>query len=424
MLERTLSPAYHSDFRIPSLQHESFNTATGVPVYLFKAGSENVLKLEFVFNAGHIQAGSGTMAAACNTLMREGTKNRNAKEISEALDYFGSYYENEVTRDRASVCLYTLSKHLKSTLPVLMEVLNEPSYPEKEVRLYKENLIQKLRVNLKKIDFVARQKFPGLIFGEEHPYGLEQTEETIRKVEREALQNLHQNLYLNSIRYVIISGNMSEEEEAWLRDILLHTNMKPLFGESLLQPKIQAPKKKFIEIEGAIQSALRLGRTVVGRRHEDYPALQVLNTILGGHFGSRLMSNIREDKGYTYGIGSGISPLLHATLLTISTEVGKEVTKDALKEIYAEMLKLRNEPVEEQELNLVKNYMLGTFLRSMDGPFQLAERYSSLLDFGLPENWYQGYLEKVKNISTADLLEIADKYLNPEDFTELVVGSK
>lgn len=422
MLERTLQPPYRNDFRIPSLEHDSFKTATGIPVFLFKAGSENVLKIEFVFNAGHIQAGNGTIATACNMLMREGTKNRSAKEISEALDYFGSYYESEATRDRASVCLYSLSKHLNSTLPVLMEVLNEPSFPEKEVQLYKDNLIQKLRVNMKKIDFVARQKFPSLIFGEQHPYGIQQTEQSIGAIQRENLQELHKKLYLHGIRYVMISGNLGKDEEAWLKNILQQCTMKPEFGESLRKPDILPPQKKFIQSAEAIQSALRLGRCVPGREHEDYPGLQVMNTLLGGHFGSRLMSNIREDKGYTYGIGSGITPLLNATLLSISTEVGKEVTGDALKEIYKELQRLRTESVELEELELVKNYMLGTFLRSMDGPFQLAERFSSLIDFSLPESWYHQYLEKVKNIRPENVLSLAKKYLKPEDFTELVVG--
>jgi predicted Zn-dependent peptidase len=424
MLERTLQPAFSNDFRIPSLQHQSFKTSHGVPVFLFKAGSENVLKMEFVFNAGHIQAGNGNIAGACNVLMREGTKHRNAKEISEALDYYGSYYENEASRDRASVCLYSLSKHVKNTLPVLLEVLNEPSFPEKEVQLYKDNLTQKLRVNMKKIDFVARQKFPSLIFGEEHPYGIQQSEQGIAEIQKEKLQEIHQRLYLNGIRYIIISGNLGSEEESWLMNVLLNLEMKPLFGGSLAKPVIQPAQKKFILLDDAIQSALRIGRTVADRNHEDYPGLQVMNTILGGHFGSRLMSNIREDKGYTYGIGSGITPLLNATLFTISTEVGKEVTRDALREIYAEMQRLRTEAVEAEELELVKNYMMGTFLRSMDGPFQLAERFSSLLDFSLPENWFHLYLDKVRHISSEDVLRLADKYLNPSDFTELVVGSE
>jgi predicted Zn-dependent peptidase len=398
-------------------------TAGGVPVYLFKSGSEQVLKIEFVFNAGHLHIGHQALAGACNALMREGTGKRNAREISEALDEFGSYYENETTRDRASVCLYTLSKHLKNTLPVLLEVLMEPAFPENEVQLYIDNKSQKLRVNLKKVDFIARNEFPSLLFGADHPYGSPQTEHALKEIDRDKLLAIHRDAYLKGVRYIMISGNWNTEQEDWLMNVLPNLKLQsPLSGESHQSPPILAPQKKRIPVDDAIQSALRLGRTIVGRTHPDYAGVQVLNTIFGGYFGSRLMSNIREDKGFTYGIGSGLSPLLKSSMWSISTEVGKEVTDAALHEIYAEMRRLQEEPVGEEEMDLVKNYMAGVFLRSMDGPFSLAERFSSLLDFGLPENWYHGYLNEVKNISSERIMELAKTYLNPSDFSELVVG--
>ena len=178
------------------------------------------------------------------------------------------------------------------------------------------------------------------------------------------------------------------------------------------------------EKKDALQSAIRIGKRLFTKPHPDYPAMLVLNTILGGYFGSRLMSNIREDKGYTYGIGSAIVSFSHAGYFTISTEVGAEVTKDAVKEIYFELKKLQTEKISDSELALVRNYMLGTFIRSIDGPFALADRFKGIHFSGLNYDYYDRYIETIRTISSEKLIELANKYWKKEEMIELVVGRK
>ena len=178
----------------------------------------------------------------------------------------------------------------------------------------------------------------------------------------------------------------------------------------------------FIEKQDAMQSAIRIGRRLFNKTHSDYFGMQILNTVLGGYFGSRLMSNIREDKGYTYGIGSGMASLLHDGFFYISTEVGVDVTKATLIEIYKEIEKLQNELISESELDLVKNYMLGTFLRSVDGPFAMSEKFTAIKDYGLTNEFYHTYVNHIKQVKAEELLILAQKYLNKNDLSELVVG--
>jgi predicted Zn-dependent peptidase len=150
----------------------------------------------------------------------------------------------------------------------------------------------------------------------------------------------------------------------------------------------------------------------------------VVSTILGGYFGSRLMANIREDKGYTYGIGSNIISKLHAGHFYISTEVGADVTNQALTEIYKEIALLRDELVADEELELVKNYLTGTFLRSIDGAFSLAQKFTGVYFYNLGYDYYTKYIDTLKNITPENIKDFACKYLQEEDLYELVVGKK
>jgi len=148
-----------------------------------------------------------------------------------------------------------------------------------------------------------------------------------------------------------------------------------------------------------------------------------LVTIFGGYFGSRLMTNIREEKGYTYGIGSFVLILKQASYLVISTEVGNTYVEPTLSEIALEMRKLQTEPISENELETVKSYLLGEFLRDFDGPFALASSFKAINDFDLDYSFYDEALKVLRNITSAELMQLAQQYLNPEDFHTVVAGS-
>jgi predicted Zn-dependent peptidase len=180
----------------------------------------------------------------------------------------------------------------------------------------------------------------------------------------------------------------------------------------------------FIEKPDAIQSAVRVGRLLFNKKDPDYFKFQVLNTVLGGYFGSRLMANIREDKGYTYGIGSGLASLVNGGYFFISTEVGVDVTNNTLSEIYKEIKLLREQPVNNEELETVRNYVLGQFLRSVDGPYSLADKFKAIWEFGLGYDYFENYFKAVKTITPKEIQELANKYLQEEDLIELVVGKK
>jgi predicted Zn-dependent peptidase len=181
-------------------------------------------------------------------------------------------------------------------------------------------------------------------------------------------------------------------------------------------------KQHFMHKEGAMQSAIRMGSLAFGRSHPDFAGMKVLNAILGGYFGSRLMNNLREDKGYTYGIGSALVPLLKGGFFVISGEVGAGVTKQALIEIKSELNRLCDEQVPESELSLVRNYLMGEMLRSVDGPFAQAGLYRELIEDNLDISHFEELIDTIQHINAQRLQDLAEKYLNPEGLYTLVVG--
>jgi predicted Zn-dependent peptidase len=311
-------------------------------------------------------------------------------------------------------------------LPYVSDIINDAIFPEKELTIYKQNNKQRLTVENEKVNSVARRKFNEMIFGEKHPYGYFTKIEDYDRLERSHLIEHHKNKYIPANCTIIISGLVKDDSINVLNKFfgkLQSTFDKMKNGQEYVITPFGNNKQVF-EKENAVQSAIRIGMPFFNRTHPDYPAMAVVNTIFGGYFGSRLMSNLREDKGYTYGIGSAIVSMKQNGYFFISTEVGAEVTKSAIDEIYSEFELMKEESVDAEELEMARNYMLGTFLKGIDGAFHLAERFKSVYLYGLDYTYYDRYLDKLRSIQADEIQELAKKYFDPARFYELVVGRK
>jgi len=312
---------------------------------------------------------------------------------------------------------------LKYTLPILEEIVKNASFPENEFKIFTGKQRQLLQVNLEKVNFVARTRFNSLIYGKSHPYGNYLELEEIDNFHIGELETFYKAHYHSGNAVIMVAGLVMDELPGMLEKAFGNNDWKQdSINEQgfTIQPSEQ--KKIFTPRQNAVQSAIRIGRLLFNQHHPDYMGMRVLNTLLGGYFGSRLMTNLREDKGYTYGIGSAVVPLLRSGYFFISCEVGAGVTRDALKQIETELLRLCDETVSEHELKLVRNYMLGAFLRGIDGPFALADNYRDIMEEGLGNEFHYAMLEVIRTISPAELRELARKYLAPSEMHQMVVG--
>jgi zinc protease len=426
IIDRKSSPAFKTIDTIEMIQASEKFLSNKVPVYAINAGTQDLIKVEFLFSAGMFQQKQPLQAATVNTMMEEGTSKMSASQIADAVDYYGAFLETSVSQDHASIVLYTLTKHLKSTLPIIEQVIKDASFPQQELDTHLTNKKQKFLVNKQKVANVARKRFTELLFGEKHPYGINVTEEDFNRINIPILKEFYKTFYTSDNCKIILAGKINEEVYTLLND---HFGGNDWKGNGT--PKITAApaqtttdNRQLIYKEDALQSAIRIGKLMFNKTHADYQPLQILNAIYGGYFGSRLMSNIREDKGYTYGIGSGLVSLNNAGYFFISTEVGVDVCASAIHEIYFEMDRLREELVTEEELQLVKNYLLGTFLRSVDGPFAMAERFKGIMTYNLGYDYFTRYIATIKAVSASQLRDLANQYFDKNSMVELVVGKK
>jgi predicted Zn-dependent peptidase len=424
MLNRTIAPPIKDaiDFEITLKPCTRISLSNGVPVYYINDGAEEVAMIDFVFEAGNNYENKNGVAVATNHLIKNGTTKRNAFEITEYFEYYGAYLSRKCYNETASFTLHCLAKHLKELLPLIRELITDAVFPQSELEIFQQNSIQRLSVNLLKCDFVANRLIDQYLYGATHPYGRVSSKENIEAITREDLTTFFQQFYINAKCKIFSAGKLPVDFEQLLEtqfgDLLLNQNILPVMHKR----EIASQKKHFIQNDkNGVQGAIRIGRPFPDRRHPDFKKGIVLNTLFGGYFGSRLMGNIREDKGYTYGIHSYLENHLKESSWVVITEAGKEVCEATITEVYKEMELLREEPVNEEELLLVKNYMMGLNLGYIDGPFQIISRWKSLILNELDENYFYDSLRVIKEVSSKELLELSNKYLVPEQFFELLV---
>ena len=421
MINRTQQPPVIIPEHIAIQEANISEISGGIPVYVIEAGTQSVVKIELVFAAGKITSSHPLLAAAANDLLDEGTAKYNSAELAEALDFYGAYLQTENGADWSSVSLFSLNKFVDDTLPFLIELINAPVYPEKEIQTYRKQGKQRLAVNLNKVDFIARRSFIHELYGDQHPYGILSNADHYDSINSEVLKAFHEQHYKNGLKAIIISGLPGKST---IQSILTSIEAAGFNKGNLpsINAELPGTSKKIIPKADALQSSIRIGRRLFNRKHKDYFTFSVLNAVLGGYFGSRLMSNIREDKGFTYGIGSGLISQDTDGYFFISTEVGADVREAAVKEIYHEITRLREEEIPTEELKLVKNYLIGSFQRSIDSPFSLADRHKMLCLNNLNSNHLSDYLKRINTVQPADLLKCANQYLQAADLTEIIVG--
>jgi predicted Zn-dependent peptidase len=421
---RATSPPRYEVSAVPMLQPEYFQLDNEMPVYAINAGTQEVVKIDLIFEAGHVQQQQPLQASFTNKCLIEGTAHYSSNEIANLLDNRGAYLRNFSDLDDARLTLYSLNKHLEYLMPVFSEVALQAVFPEAEVATIIEKSKQEFLVNMEKVRYVSQLNFNRLLFGVGHPYDTFRTAEDYDKANTDMLRSFYSANYATSPFRIIVSGKLPAN---------LQTLLNQYFGKHMpvaaavmpnASPTHTTASVQHIQRANALQAALRIGKVIVNKHHQDFMGLMVLNAILGGYFGSRLMTNIREDKGYTYGIGSNLVSMQQAAMMIIASEVGNDVQQEAIDQIFIEIEKLRREPVPAGELELVKNYLRGTLLRGADGPFQLSELLKAALDYGFDLTWYNNYIETIKNITANEIQHLAVKYLEPDSFTRLVVGNQ
>lgn len=422
-LERTIAPEFNTIGHIELIKPEKFSLDNGCRVFCFNSGDQELVRIEWIFNNLRFDPAKPLLNVAVNTMLSEGTSKLSASQIADQIDFYGAFLQVEYGYDHCQVVLYTLNRHLARTLPVIKAIITDSVFPENELVTFIRNQQQKLQVSLQKNDVVARRTFNKAIYGNTI-YGLGAEFDDYKTLHREDMLEHFKQMYQPSNCIVLVSGKVDDLTKSLLNEYFGNDWDNNAVVADTSQPELKPAGEHFYFIEkpDALQSAIRMGLPSINRTHPDFPALQVTNTILGGYFGSRLMANIREDKGYTYGIGSGASSLKKGGALFIATEVGADVCKAAVDEIEKEINMLKTELVPPQELSLVRNYMLGSLLGSLENIFSHADKFKNIYFAGLDYDYYDRYTEVIKSITAEQVIQTANQYLDLDKFYKVIVG--
>jgi len=423
MIERNKAPEFKNIEHVNLLEPTKEVLNNGIELFVFDAGEQDLVRIEWVFNnISFDELVSPVLNMGLAGMLLEGTKQYSSAEIAEKVDFYGAFLQPEYAFDHTALSLYVLNKHIDHLLPLVKEILTQSIFPENELNTYIRNNKQKLAVSLKKNDFIARRAFNKAVFGESR-YGFSPDIANYDGLNREDLQKLYSHQICPSQCTIYIAGKVTAHTVLTIKELFGQgwDNKVVTDNSSYVTTGSTAGLIEIVKPE-ALQSAIRIGCTSINRAHPDFSSLQLVNTILGGYFGSRLMSNIREEKGYTYGIGSGIGSLKYGAFFTIATEVGVKVSRDTLNEIEMEINRLKTVPIEKEELTLVKNYIGGTFLGSLENVFSHVDKFKNVHTVGLDLGYYERHLTVIKQSTADDILATANKYLDYDRMVKVVVG--
>jgi zinc protease len=423
MIDRQTAPEFKDIDHIELIHPEHIKLDNGCNIFSFNSDDQELVRIEWIFANLRFDPAKPLLNVAVNTMLTEGTSKLSASEIADQVDFYGAFLQVDYGYDHSQVTLYTLNKHLASTLPVIKAVITDSVFPENELETFVRNQQQKLQVSLQKNDIIARRKFNKAIYGNTI-YGLGAEFEDYKTLRRDDMLAHFKQMYQPSNCTLLVAGKVDDNTLNLLTKSFGNEWSNYVVKADATQPEL-APAGEhfyFVEKTEALQSAIRMGLPSITRSHPDFPSLQVMNTVLGGYFGSRLMANIREDKGYTYGIGSGASSLNRGGALFIATEVGADVCKAAVTEIEKEINILKTEPVPEDELSLVRNYMLGSLLGSLENIFSHADKFKNIYFSGLDYDYYDRYTQAIRSATAEEVLQTANKYLDLNKFYKVIVG--
>lgn len=422
MLDRSQPPKYLIPEDFSLTQPEQFELSNGAIVYFIPTPAVEAVKIEFLGKGtqANLPLSQSMVPSFTLQLLPEGTKKRSGTEIAHFFDFHASEMHPIITFSNEGFSLISTKKHIFEILPVAQELVQEALFPEEILQKRKSQRKISIQLEREKTSSRASQLFRKALFGSAHPYGVEIEESMLEEIFPERLQQHSQTQLWQNLE-IFISGNFSSQELSKLLQNLEKFPVRPTIDQVLL-PEIISENFIHEERAASVQSSIRIGDFSIPKNHPDFIPLVVFNSILGGYFGSRLIKNIREDKGHTYGIYSSLAQIGNLNYWVISADVEKKYLQTVKSEIKKEIQILCEEAVPQDELDLVRNYLLGQMLSQFSNSFDLIDRFRAVHHAGLTLDFYQKKLDFLKRFNQSHILEIGEKYFKDKEIFEVSVG--
>lgn len=419
MVDRNTVPQFFESSKINLPEPDIVTLSNGSRLFCIKIGDQPVVKIEFIFRAGNWFEAAPGIAFLTGKMLLEGTKSYSSNQIAQRFESYGAFVEISSGLDYVNLSLHLPIRHFYKVFDLVEEILFNPVFPEKELELLREIQIQQLRVNQLKNNFVGGRLFRSKLF-ENEPYGHVITEEIHNQITVEDLRN-HFRKWMAGRFECIVTGNFSND----LPDKIcsqFNDYLKEMIEFTPTRTKRTGYFAECLEKEGSLQSSIFMGKRCINKSDENYPGLLLLNEVFGGYFGSRLMQNIREEKGYTYSIYSHLVTLKNHAYFIINSEVKKENKDQAIEEIQKEINLIKNEIIGKDELRKVKNYLKGSIINSLTSPFAISEKLKSIYFYDLDLGYYDQLFDQIDSMDELNLYNIANTLLFDEQLSSVIIG--
>ena len=406
----------------------------GTPLYIIEAPGTGALRLDVVFPAGKQHETHPLQSYYASQMLRYGCQGYTAAEFAERIDYYGAGLRSSVFMNRTCISLVTLKKHFASTVELMRRMLATPAYDEERLRIRCDADKAQLRVNLQKGSFVAMRTLRQSIYGNQHPCGTLVTPDDYDTLTSQHLRDYYDRYLSKGPCRLYLSGDVDDDTLAVLQSQLSTVNgqRSTVNGQqsivncelSIVNCELSIVNCQLLSLPGAVQDSIRIGCPMMDIGHPDYAPMRVLATVLGGYFGSRLMQNVREEKGYTYDIGAHFVTAIPQTLFCIYCEAQAGKAREVIDEVCKEMHRLQTELIPDDELRMVRNYMAGDLCRNYETAFDLIDAYLFEERLALPATHFDQVFDAVQTVSPQRLRQLAQQYLRPEMMHAVVVSNE
>ena len=411
-IDRSIAPPVHEmhHLQLPVPQTEALSN--GIDFYILKGGSQEVMQLSFTWQGGIAEARVPAIARLTSILMPEGTVSRSGAQISEALDFHGAMLRIVAEQHTTTLTVTVLSHMASDVLPIIEDVITHPVFDEQKFETFRGMEVQNLLLAQSKVSVLASEALDKLIKGNDNPCARIPTVEDIESLTVEDIRDFYRQLVTSDKCMVFLSGNFSDDIYIKVREMVESLPFRGKAMDMAVEPyRAEAPQTVVIGKPDAVQAAINIGIPAPPRSNPDYIPLRFAAIALGGYFGSRLMKNIREDKGYTYGIASYLLGSREGSYLTVTAQTDKSYVGDVIREVSHEIEALASAPMDNDELKRLRQHISMSLMEILDSPFAIMDHYKVIKSVGLPQGYFEHQVECLESLSADLIMEMARKYM-------------
>ncbi|HEV8538400.1 MAG TPA: pitrilysin family protein [Bacteroidota bacterium] len=427
-VDRTKRPVGKPAPKVALPQIQKATLKNGLKILLVEHHELPTAAFNLVIQAGsdHDPVTQPGIASVTADLLDEGTKKRDALQISEGIVSIGASFGTNSSLDGSSMTLSTLTKHLEKALDIFTDVLVNPTFPEKDFERIRKTRLAGLMQQRDQPPVIANNAYSYLLYGPNHPYGNNPSgsEASLKSMKTDDLKKFYQTYYRpNNATLVVVGDVRLDDITSKLEPMLSGWQEGSVPAFSIPEPK--APDKMrvyLVDKPGAPQSEVRIGYPALARSTPDFFPVELMNRVLGGQFSSRINLNLREKHGYTYGARSGFGYRKGVGPFTAQGGIVTEKSDSAMREFLNEINAMREKGVAKDELEFVKKGLTGNFALSFETPVQIAGSLQNIVLYSLPENYYNNYLQNIESVTLDDVNRVAKQYLDASKMAMVVVG--